>query len=408
MGNSGFPCLKGAVDMKKVIIVILLILVVLGFYYKDRIVQILDENGIHIVDIKLFDFKNSKYQFQLNDEKFKLGGDNSSSKHALSGDDKLIQAVIQSDGEAVEKILASDENGEFIRLFKQLRPEKIYSLLDVAKLNCNTSPACKNHERQPETYLQQCANQTLEMVNSELKKYPSCKKDIDEFYAVTFLCQLYQNQSVCVQDDPIESIEDRTKRLTARGQNSVDCLMRHMDDFNAKNKCIINAPRYTQSQYDEQVKKYCQQAISCNAFTKESDCIDKYNQLFKDDKQKGKDCTNVHITALYQEFQMLNFLFDKKFGFNHWGEPYDSCMLVKDYEQMLHVEEIFAKAKTIQDYSSMSMAELQKPETEVRLTWRRIPVYFPPRVMEYNQMISEALGSYNYYSACRIGQLSPK
>ena len=388
--------------MKKVILAIILISIVLCFYYKDKITEYFQKNDIHIVDINLDGFKDEKLP------KLNPGNSGRASEHVARGDDKLIQAIIRSDGEEVEKILASDENGEFIRMLKALKPEKIYSIQDVVRLNCIPGPACTKKDKPSDDNLKQCVDGSLILMNDELKKSPACKKDIDEFYTVLYLCQLYQNQSVCVQDDPIESVEDRSKRLTARGQNSVDCLMRHLDDFNAKNICIINTPRYTQSQFDEQVKKYCQQAISCNAFTKEADCIDKYKQLFKNDKKNGKDCTNSHLTALTQEFEILNFLLEKKFGVDVFQKPYDNCMLIKEYEQMIHEEEIFAKAKTIQDYTNMMTIEVQKYGHDAKLASRRLPLYFPGNDMNHIKMTSEYSISYNYYNACRIGHLSPK
>ena len=183
--------------------------------------------------------------------------------------------------------------------------------------------------------------------------------------------------------------------------------MRHLDDFNAKNTCVTNAPRYTLSQFEDQVKKYCQQAVSCDASLKESDCINKYKALLKEDKKKGKDCTNSHLTAITQEIEMINFLLEKQFGTNAYGESYTSCELVRDYEQMMHVEDIFAKVKTIQEYNTAVVSESQKAGKS-RLTWQRLPIYFPPRNEQYNKMVSESIGSYTYYMACKMGHLSAK
>ena len=376
----------------KYIIFTLLVLVVVGFVYKDELNQYFEEKHI-------FQFKDKDSdQNTANNNKYK----------SLTGDDKLVQAIINSDGEAVEAILSSTENGEFIRMLKSLKPEKIYSIMDVARSTCKPGPACSKKVPPDDDVIQNCAETMMSIKDNEIKKTPSCKKDIDEFYATLFLCQLYQNQTVCVADDPQESPKDRGNRLIARGQNSVDCMMRHLDNLNAKNTCIMNTPKYTQSQLDILLKKYCQEAISCKAFTNESDCVDKYKQLFKDDNQKGKDCTNSHLTALAQEFELLNFLLEKKFGFDAFQNPYDNCMLINNYEQMIHIEEIFEKAKNIQDYSNRLSNELQKYGHECRLTWNRIPIYFPSRNSDYNKMLTDYSVNYNYYSACRIGHLSPK
>ncbi|GEM_PF-6841990 len=388
--------------MKKVILAIVLISIILGFYYyyKDDIVKVLGEHDIHL-DIKTPEMPDIKLS-ESNPFKSILP------ERTETGDDKLVQAIIHSDGEEVERILASDENGEFIRLFKSLRPEKIYTLLDVVKLNCEPSPVCQNTNRQPQEFLLQCANGMLEMMNSELKKYPSCKKNIEDFYTVTFLCQLKQKQSICLEEDPLdESVEKRSKRLTARGQNTVDCLMSHLDDMNAKNKCIMDAPTHTPEQFEAQLKRYCTTAIACKAFSGESDCIKKYKDLFKDDKQKGKDCTNTHLTSLTQELELLNLILANTGKNTAWGETFDQCTIVQGYEQTIHSVDIFARVKTIQEYTQAMMNELQKTGKDASISLYRL-FYYAPQDDALTKMHGEAMMSLNYYNACRIGMLSPK
>ena len=61
------------------------------------------------------------------------------------------------------------------------KPEKIYSIQDVARLNCMPGPVCKKKDPMNTESLKQCGEGMLYLMNDELKKYPACKKDIEPF-----------------------------------------------------------------------------------------------------------------------------------------------------------------------------------------------------------------------------------
>ena len=144
----------------KYIIFTLFVLVVVGFVYKDELNQYFEEKHI-------FQFKDKDSdQNTANNNKYK----------SLIGDDKLVQAIINSDGEAVEAILSSTENGEFIRMLKSLKPEKIYSIMDVARSTCKPGPACSKKVPPDDDVIQNCAETMMSIKDNEIKKRPHVKK----------------------------------------------------------------------------------------------------------------------------------------------------------------------------------------------------------------------------------------
>ena len=396
--------------MKKFIIFVIIILIIGSiYYYRNTIIQTINNNEIYPMHIELPDIELPKMDSiqrpDLGNRKTEL-----SDKKGLpditnlfepkqTGDDALIQAVIRSDGEAVEKILASGDDGEFIQLFKSLKPQKIYSLSDIAKINCNPSPLCKDQKELPEENLSICVNNSFLSLNMALKQHPSCKAELEKYHAVTSLCTLKQNQEVCIQDVYLEeSVEARTKRLSEISQATGKCMTNHVDMTDVMT-CTTNTQKVTPSQFEAQLKSYCDQAVSCKAFTQPSDCFKKYQKLLNSDSQK--ECETAHLNALTQELGVLNYIFKNNITTNHEGKHYDHCDLVKDYEQNPHMEDVFARVKTYQDW----MAEKEKRENAAAQTWVRIFLYLPGDISDSKEIHDALMGYPEGYIGCKMMNL---
>ena len=408
--------------MKKFIFFVLIVLIVLGVYYRENVIHFLNHNDIYPMNIELpkMDSMNIElpkmdsiqlpdlgtHKKELSDKKGlpdidKKGLPDISNlfESKQTGDEALIQAVIRSDGEAVEKILASGDDGEFVQLFRSLKPQKIYSLSDIARINCNPSPLCKDQKELPEENLSICVNNSFLSLNMALKEHPSCKADLEKYHAVTSLCTLKQNQEVCIQEVYLEeSVEARTKRLSEISQATGKCMTDHVD-MTAMMTCTTNTPKVTPSQFEAQLKFYCNQAVSCKVFTQSSDCFKKYQKLLNSDPQK--ECETAHLNALTQELGVLNYIFKNNITTDHDGKHYEYCDLVKDYEQNPHMEDVFARVKTYQDW----MAEKEKRENAAAQTWIRIFLYLPGEVSDSKEIHDALMGYPEGYIGCKMMNL---
>ena len=384
--------------MKKFIIFVILVLIILCIYhYRNTIVQKLNNNEIYPMNIELPELPDIELPKLDSVHIPGFGSDETkSSDKKITGDDALIQAVIQSDGEAVEKILASGDDGEFVQLFRSFRPQKIYSLSDIAKINCKPSPLCKDQEKLPEENLSSCVDNSFLSMNMTLKEHPSCKAEIEKYFTVTFLCTLKQNQEVCIQEVYLEpSVEARTKRLTEISLATSKCMANHVD-MTDMITCTTNTPKVTPSQFEVQVKSFCDQAVSCKAFTQASDCLKKYQKLLNSDTQK--ECETAHLNALTQELSVLNYIFKNNITTDHEGKHYEHCDLIKDYERNPHIEDVFARVKTSQDW----MTEMKKSENAAAQTWIRILYYLPTELSNSKEIHDALMGYPEGYIGCKM------
>ncbi|MBQ9816404.1 MAG: hypothetical protein IJM59_02900 [Proteobacteria bacterium] len=408
--------------MKKSIVIIILILIVgVGIYYHEAIMDFVRGDGESIfLRIKRYVGvleQEHEERIAMNSDRDSGGGfnlDDLGIKKILNvrtEDQRLIDALARQDEAEVASFLdgpekAADEGNEMVRILRKYSPRP-RNIRDVVGLTClpGVAPCSVNRYAVPTDTKQAeiCLTSKMTLMDMELKKYPGCANEIRKYYAVSYLCSLKEEEEICALlaskkgVDSKEQEEALKKHLMRNGVPKTKCVMNLADDLNEKTKCIASTPGSTEEEFQKELSAYCREAVGCHAFSDSTKCMNKYNKLFANDNKKGFDCHNIHRTSLTHEFSLLNQAIHDKDAGN------ETCDVVKQYEQMLHIENIFDESKTIDDYTQKSMAIMTDPNRGV--SYMKIFTFLQYVINKYSEEVQNLTFEYNYYQSCRIGHL---
>ena len=313
-------------------------------------------------------------------------------------DKEIIEAIIAEDKAKLDTLmlLETSEPSDFLSMLKFYAPEvKVHGPKDLYKLLARTRLYCERKELSEAEQYEMIAESFDSIAQEELKRTPACHDDILEFQVVHTLCTILNED--CASERYIFDSR-REGAIVHRAQNVYDCMSRHMEDIQKKNRCIAETPRFDQKDLEQAMKRYCDEAVACHQFTTSSECLHKYNRFFESDKRKGKDCTNIHINAMKLEFDIINQLVEK-----------NKCEAVQQYEQYLHVEELFDKSKTIREFSDLLMREINQPFDAMRYHQTKLDAVYEQAIEgEKDPKPGDYMVTWAHYNACRMGQMPPK
>lgn len=306
-------------------------------------------------------------------------------------DAALIHAIAHGDAQKVDAILSTTSTGksDFVPMLKFYAPEvTVHDLFGVNKLYLLTQLQCErmNFEREAWDAL---AQNLSEFALDEAKKYSACEDEIMSFYVTTALCQT-KNED-CSSAKYLYSSE-REEALTKIGQSNYDCITKHFGDIEKKNACIRAHRSEAPEQLAKEMASYCDVAVSCHVFDKVSTCLDKYRGLLASDKVD--DCKMLHADALAVEMNIVNRMI-----------KVTECEAVKDYEEVVHVEELFEEAGSIKKYNNLLYEEINRPVEDIR--FHQNVVMYQTSVCKI-EVPQDYMTNWAYYSACRMKQLPLK
>lgn len=373
--------------MKKFLIILVIIALIILIYYQNR-------DSLH----------------NYTDPFFVSAGQASSSNDL---DRALIEAIMAEDTQKIEDLLSTDSSrpSDFLPMLRLHEKDlKIRSLDDLHKLTAKNRLYCENkknpendqsetlvyyeNKKNPENdQFETLVNSYRTITQTALQRTPQCHDEILEFHVVHSLCtSRYEN---CASENP-DSI--RSDAMMQRGQKTADCMRRHMEDMNRMNTCISGKSKFDRTDLEQAMKRYCDEAVQCGSFSTTADCLNKYNHFFEADKRNGKDCTPIHITAMKQEFDILEQLF-----------AVHKCDIIHQYEQYLHVETLFEQSKTIQEFSQLLSKEINRPIEEMRYHMPKLNyAYYQAVKVPTDPKPQDYMMDWTQYNACRIGQMPPK
>ena len=230
---------------------------------------------------------------------------------ACTLDRELIEAIMAEDAPKIDRLLSTElcDPTDFGPMLRFYAPEvKVHGPKDLYKLLARTRLYCERKELSEAEQYDLITESYDSIAQEELKRTPACHDDILEFQVVNTLCTI-QNEDCASERYVYDS--RREGAIVHRAQNVYDCMSRHMEDIQKKNRCIAETPRFDQKDLEQAMKRYCDEAVACHQFITTSECLHKYNHFFESDKRKGKDCTTIHINAMKLEFDILNQLVEK-------------------------------------------------------------------------------------------------
>ena len=264
----------------------------------------------------------------------------------------------------------------------------MHDLFGVNKLYLLTQLRCERTNFVKEAW-DALAQNLSDVALNEVKKYSSCEDEIMSYYVTAALCQT--KSADCAASKYLYSSE-REVALTKKGQDIYDCITKHFGDIEKKNACIRAHRSEAPEQLAKEMASYCDVAVSCHGFDKVSTCLDKYRGLLASDKVE--DCKMLHADALAVEMNIVNRMI-----------KVTECEAVKDYEEVVHVEELFEKSKSIHEYNNFLFEEINRPLEEMRFHQNIVMYQTSVYALEVPR---DYMTNWAYYSACRMKLLPLK
>ncbi|MBQ1926488.1 MAG: hypothetical protein II180_10275 [Proteobacteria bacterium] len=273
----------------------------------------------------------------------------------------------------------------------------LHDIRAILRINCSQSPDCKEKNNVDPIVINRCIDASLNLIKSELKKYPKCKSEIQNHYKATHFCMMLSHLLSCREEIP--DLDERANALMKDMQSAADCMKIFLPDISTKDNCIMQQST-ADEYYEEQIAAYCRIAESCKASPSAKACENKYKDLFIGDKSLKKDCTKLHKEALLYELKFVKRVQNKL-------PPESQCEIISAYESSYRIETLFAQSKTIDDYRFALMDEVQKPADQQRLTKTMMLAKYSNKVIDDSNFMQEYYTSTANYEACMIGHLSP-